>query len=151
MWSLYFFVKLDDIRAMLEVDLLGWILVCGMSIVIASAIYFINLGNCKEDKKEDFRANYGKYYKGVIAYCITLIIIFSLSNIASSLLPSTGQMAAIYFGDAALKSETAEIVQRMPPKLANILNDKLDEWIQESTKTIKPIEMIEEINTKEIK
>lgn len=145
-WSLYFFVKLDDIRQMLEVNMDGVLLSCFILIAVASLAYFLPLSNCEGDETKEFVAKYGKYYRNAIIFCAALIMAFSTSNIASALLPSTGQMAAIYFGDAALKSETAEIVQRMPPKLANILNSKLNEWIQENT---KPIEMIDKIENKE--
>lgn len=147
-WSLYFFVKLDDIRQMLETDMFVSINICFVLIAAASIAYFLPLSVCVESKKEEFMAKYEKYYRNAIIFSAVLIMAFSASNIASTLLPSTGQMAAIYFGDAALKSETAEIVQRMPPKLANILNNKLDEWIQENT---KPIEMIDKNENKQSK
>lgn len=145
-WSLYFFVKLDDIRQMLETDMGGLIIICFVLIAAATLVYLLPLSDCKSNEREEYIAKYGKYYRNTIVFCAVLIMAFSTSNIASALLPSTGQMAAIYFGDAALKSETAEIVQRMPPKLANILNSKLNEWIQENT---KPIEMIDKIENKE--
>lgn len=133
-WTLYFFVKLDEIKILLS-DISGALFPLGFLCLFALILlyWFFYIEEEKEPEKQ---------VKNAIFIPLFMILFAFFTVILNAFVPSTGQMAAIYFGDAALKSETAEIMKRMPPKLANILENELDEYLSQqlnikNTKNIK--------------
>jgi hypothetical protein len=122
--ALYLFVKLDDIRVYLSNDY-------GLTLLFIVLSLLIVLGYLAaiDASNEEVLEFTGKHIKKFI---VGFLLVFSTQftfNVIATVLPSTGQMAAIYLGGRTVESNTASILAELPEKYATLLSNKADEWV----------------------
>ena len=103
----------------------------------AIIIYYVVWGVCMGSAH-----GYQAYSKRATAYEATIIrravkkatkklaILFVVYIVFSIAIPTTPQLAAVYFGVQAKNSETMETLSKLPPKLAKFLEEKLDAYLE---------------------
>lgn len=143
---LYLFVKLDDIRGYLNNNYGLAVTFLIVGIMSLSIIAFIINEEGKSEKIPLFLKYYGKRFAVVFVLLVGIQIGF---NLACTLLPSTGQMAAIYLGGKAAESNTADILAKLPGKYAMLLDSKADEWLSEQlagkVKNLQSVQSVQNI------
>ena len=125
--ALYLFVKLDDIRVWFGNDY-GFSAIFFLVGVAFAAFYFlwsIDSGISCGDFINSLK-RWAKKWAIIVTLAIGVQFTF---NAIATILPSTGQMAAIYIGTNAMESDTAEILAKLPAKYATLLDTKADEWL----------------------
>lgn len=116
-FMVYAFTRLDSIKALFVfsaiVSLLG--------VIVASGVLSISLSDGNSVRSEPWWQSTKKWLvRGVFVSVASLTF--------CSLIPSTKDMAAIYF---LPKIANNEQVQQVPDKALHLFNAKLDEWIND--------------------
>jgi hypothetical protein len=141
---MYLFVKLNDIRDMLDGPGMSIISLLLIAVYVFAIYPAVNLDRLKEkyiSKYEEEPSEddiYGYCVKKVATKALVLwVSIFILEvgmNITATLLPSTGQAAAIYIGVSAKNSDTAKTLAKLPDKYAKILEMKANKYLCDNAK-----------------
>lgn len=153
-WLLYWFVKVDEIRGFLhftgETSIL-FIFALAAGIVIPILIYNDNKLGCGTHNEEIWEIA-KKRIKTFMSWWTGILIIVILSTFISMMIPSTKQIAAIYLGSQAVKSEALQEASKLPKKYAEILNKQADQYLEELSVEVLPQVKEEAIDTaKEVK
>lgn len=137
-YTMYWFVKLDDIRGFLT---FGWDFIGGISFLLIVLGIFGCAIALEKQFPDNFKVPLIKILKkGALAWFLFIAFVIFPCNIVSTFLPSTKQMAYIYVGGSAFNSETTQIMKRLPKKFALLLEQKANEWADEQ---LKPKEVVE--------
>ena len=136
--ALYLFVKSDDFKSILTNDysLVPLTFVVTAIVCVASLLMNCTDGACNiiNEKASEW---VDSYIKQSAKYLLLSAFLCFFLNVMAIILPSTGQMAAIYIGATALESDTMDVLSRLPKKYATLLDTKADEWLSEQVKNLE--------------
>ncbi|GIU69155.1 MAG: hypothetical protein KatS3mg002_0391 [Candidatus Woesearchaeota archaeon] len=128
---MYFLLKLDEIRSLFyfEPALIVFLsIICILLMLVISIA--IDLSKGIDPPLETFR-KFLYFLKFKIKYIIYGLIFIVISNSISILLPSTKDIVLIYFVPRIIKSETFKSLSDIDPKLAKLIQLKINSWIGE--------------------
>lgn len=169
MWNdailLYLFVKLGTIAKIVG-EISGIIILLSMVIYLITSLVKINTlpvlvarkvdDLTRENKKAEKAAVLRKHVvdswlSGLKPLCAAVLIGWCF-HFMSLMLPSSGQVAAIYLGVQAKHSETAKILGRLPAKYARMIELSANKYVCEQAKSLYgknlPVDFFEMCNPK---
>jgi len=149
--TLYLFFKLSAIADIIGTLGFGTML---FGVVLSIIKFFIH--DCNEYKPkaikelkekfgfDNYSANTDAYehavvtnFKKLIHMLVKWIVIGYSCIVLSSLIPTPGEMAAIYLGVQAKNSETLNILSKLPKKYAILIEKEADAYISKELKRLK--------------
>ena len=170
MWSdavlLYLFVKLDTIAKIVG-EISGIIILLSMVIYLITSLVKINalpiliakkIDDLTREKKKTEKAAVirkhivDSWLSGLKPLCVAVLISWCF-HIMALMLPSSGQVAAIYLGVQAKHSEMAKILGKLPVKYARMLELSANKYVCKQAKSLYgnnlPTDFIDMCNPKQ--